>query len=299
MSPHGISIHKDVATSDFYASMFVRDITLQFSILLSPPFDHHGFYAIDSEDEKLKDLLSFQSYGFLEYDFDKVLSSIMHNLILASKTFVEIALSKNEAGEVVGISLVPFDAIKIASFKRYSWFVSYRPDKKICFFKIERNRYIHFNIKELGLKKKGLKKIVRRLKKINITTPTEFITDDKMKTKFSFDEFRKKQDFLILKYPQKIGWMGGGSNPFLSESYSLFRTAKLKEFQWKCLSFFIKKINIALNNISNITKATGTIKTTASFPKYKNEWKRYRDGDIFTSQLSSILFPKSSKSAQI
>ena len=294
-SPYGIRVHTENVLSDLYASTFVRDITNHFSILLSQSVDHHGFYTIEAEDDKLKKLLSIDDYWFLEYDFDKVLSSIMYNLIFANTTFVEIAFSRNEANEIVGISLFPFDAIKIASVKNHSWFVSRKPDKKISVFKLERNKYIGFNVKELGLRKNCLKRIVKRLKKINITASTKFIMDEKMKNKFFFDDFKKKQDILMLKYPQKIGWMSSADNSFLNESYSLFRLIKLREFQLKCLTLFIEKINAGINNVSAVTNASGTIKTTVSFPQYKNEWERYTKGEISSSELSDIIFPKYSK----
>ena len=203
-SPYGIRVHTENVLSDLYASTFVRDMTNHFSILLSQSVDHHGFYTIEAKDDKLKELLSIDDYWFLEYDFDKVLSSIMYNLIFANTTFVEIAFSRNEAHEIVGISLFPFDAIRIASSKKHSWFVSRKPDKKISVFKLERNKYIEFNVKELGLRKNCLKRIVKKLKKINITASTKFIMDEKMKNKFFFDDFKKKQDVLILKYPKKL-----------------------------------------------------------------------------------------------
>ena len=295
VSPYSIRIHSDKVISDLYPSTFVRDMTCHFSILLSQSIDHHGFYTIKAEDDKLKELLCFEDYLFLEYDFDKVLSSIMHNIIFANTTFVEIAFSRNEANEIVGISLFPFDAIKIASFKNYSWFVSRKPDKKISVFKLEKNKYVEFNVKELGLRKNCLKRIVKKLKKINVTASTKFIMDEKMKNKFFFDDFKKKQDILKLKYPQKIGWMSSADNSFLNESYSLFRLVRLRGFQSKCITHFIEKINVGINAVSDITKAAGTIKTTVSFPQYENEWRKYAMGEISSSALSDIIFPKYSK----
>ena len=297
-SPYGIRVHADNVLSDLYASTFVRDITCHFSILLSQSVNHHGFYTIEAEDENLMELLSFDDYGFLEYDFDKILSAIMHNLIFANKTFVEIVFSRNEANEIVGISLFPFDAIKIASVKNHSWFVSRKPDKKISVFKLDRNKYIEFNVKELGLRKNCLKRIVKKLKKINITASTKFIMDEKIKNKFFFDEFKKKQDILMLKYPQKIGWMSSADNSFLNESYSLFRLTKLREFQLKCLTLFIEKINAGINNLSAVTKASGTIKVADLFPRYEDEWEKYVKGKISSSELSDIIFPQYSKKVQ-
>ena len=118
-----------------------------------------------------------------------------------------------------------------------------------------------------------------------------------MKNKFYFDDFKKKQDILMLKYPQKIGWMSSADNSFLNESYSLFRLIKLREFQLKCLSLFIDKINVGINNLYDVTNASGTIKTTVLFPQYENEWQKYEKGEISSSELSNIIFPKYSKKA--
>lgn len=296
VSPYGIRIHADDVISDLYSSTFVRDLTCHFSILLSQSANHRGFYTVNAEDNKLRELLCFDDYLFLEYDFDKVLSAIMYNLIFANKTFVEKAFSKNEANDIIGISLHPFDAIKIASSKKHSWFVSRKPDKKITIFKIEK-KYIEFNIKELGLNKNCLKRIVKKLKRIKITSSTRFVMDEKMKNKFHFNDFVKKQDVLKLKYPHKIGWLSSTDNSYLSESYLLFRLIKQRGFQLKCLTLFLEKINDGLNNISDMTNATGTIITTVSFPAYQKEWERYKKGEISSSVLSDIIYPKYSKKA--
>ena len=295
VSPYGIRIHADKVTTDLYASTFVRDMTCHFSILLSQSVNHRGFYSINAENDKLRDLLCFDDYLFLEYDFDKVLSAIMYNLIFANKTFVEIAFSKNDANEIIGISLLPFDAIKIASSKNHSWFVSRKPNKKTTVFKVEKKKYIEFNIKELELKKNCLKRIVKKLKRINITLSTRFVMDEKMKNKFGFKDFMKKQDVLKLKYPHEIGWLSSTDNSYLSESYLLFRLIKQRGFQLKCLTHFLKKINDGLNNISDMTNAAGTIETTVSFPVYQKEWERYKKGEISSSALSDIIYPKYSK----
>ena len=295
VSPYSIRIHSDNVISDVYASTFVSDMTYHFSMLFSQSVNHHGFYAIKSEDNRLKELFCFNDYTYLEYDFDIVLSSIMHNLIFANTTFVEIAFSRNEKNEIVGLSLFPFDAIKIASSNKYSWFVSLLPDHKKTIFKLEKNKYIEFNIKELGLRKNNFKKIVKKLKRLDMSTSTRFLADEKMRSKFSFDAFKQKQDVLMLKYPKKIGWISGFDNSFLNESYSLFRNIKLREFQKKCLLLFIDKINVGINNLCDIIKTSGTIETTVLLPEYEKEWLRYKKGEISSSELSNILFPKYSK----
>lgn len=292
VSPYGIRIHTDNSRFELLSSSFIRYITTSFSISLSPVLNHRCFYTIDAKDESLKDFLSFEDDLFLEYGFDKILSSLMHNLLFANKTFLEIVFSKNEKNEIVGLSLCAFDAIKIASSKKHSWFLSRKTDKKIVIFKLEKNKYIEFNIKELEFRRNHLKRIIKKLRKVSIIASTKLVLDEKMENKFSFYDYQKKQNLLILQYPRKIGWLSNLDNHYLSESYSLFRHVRLREFQTKCLSFFIKKINAGINNISDITKASGTIKTTVSFPKYQEEWERYEKGSISPSELSDIIFPK-------
>ena len=291
-SPYGIRIHKDGSIFDLFSSTFVRDIKIHFSSVFSKSFNSHGFYTVDSPDERLKELLSFEDHWFLEYDFDKILSSIMHNLIFANKTFVEIAFSKNETNEIAGISIIPFDAIKMISFKRYSWFLSYHEaNRKLAIFKIDKNKYIEIGAKELGLRNNALKRITKKLKRLDITSYSIFINDE-MGNKVPFDDYKRKQEYLMLKYPKEIGWVSGIDNAYLNESYSLFRLVKLREFQLKCLLLFIEKINFGLSNVSEITKVTGTIKTTVQFSEYTKEWGRYQNGEISTKELTDIIFPK-------
>jgi len=146
VSPCGIRIHSNKALSDLYPSTLIRDLTCHFSTLLSQSINHRDFYTIESQDKRLMDLLSYECYDFFEYEFDKVLSSIMYNLIFANKTFLEIAFFKNEKGEIEGISLIPFDAIKIVSSNKCSRFLSRNADKKLSVFKLERSKCIEYSL---------------------------------------------------------------------------------------------------------------------------------------------------------
>lgn len=291
-SPTSIRIHKCNIGIDLYSSSFIRNITCDYSIGLSPTFNYHDFYAVDSKDNRLRNLLSFENYNFLEYDFDRVLSSIMHNLVFSNKTFLEITFSKNTKEDITGIKLIPFDAVKIASTKKHSWFLSLKTGNTPCVFKIEKNKYIEFNISELGLKKNYLKRIVKRLKRKSRDASTRFLLDEKMKNKFSYNDYRKKQDYFILKYPKKIGWVCAGKESLITKCYMLFRIIRLKEFQTKCLTLFIEKINRGLNNISDITNASGAIKVNVSFPDYQSEWQKYMNGEISSKMLEDSIFPK-------
>ena len=105
-SPVGIRIHKCNIGIDLYSSSFIENLTRDYSIEFSPSFNYRNFYTVDSEDNRLRDLLYFEDHGFLEYNFDKVLSSIMHNLIFSNKTFLEM-FAKNISKNSV-VACTPF-----------------------------------------------------------------------------------------------------------------------------------------------------------------------------------------------
>lgn len=120
---------------------------------------------------------------------------------------------------------------------------------------------------------------------------TDYLLDEKMKSRFNFDIWRNNRDFLTLQYPFQIGWYGRHpSNKLLSESYLLFRTIEFKLFRKKCMDYFLMTINNALQKISTEIGAKGEITVTNQIPNYENEWQRYTNGEISASELSDIIF---------
>lgn len=290
-SPYVTNPSNSVEDGSSHGYMLREDFTIPFSIEFSRHTHHTRFYDIRSDNENLKRLFLFENSDYFGYNFDQLLSRTLYNLMSAKKTYMEIVISKNNDGEIVGLSLDPFDAKKYATINETSFFISKNHKKKYVYFKIPIRHYIEFSIKSLGLRKNYFKHLFRKLKKFDKYTAINFLVDDKMKSKFDSEIWIKKQDYDILHYSRKIGWYGrNSSNKLLSESYLLYRTVEYKLFRQKCMEYLLQTINKALKLISDEIGASGEIIFAVPLLNYKQEWQRYINGEICASELSHIIY---------
>jgi len=290
-APYITNIHRIGREFSSHAHMLYDDLHCSFSIEFSPSNYDKDFYDVHSDDKRLKRLLLFEEYHYFDHKFDQMLSQVLYDLVIAKKTYIEIVISKDEKGDVVGLSLLPFDAVKYATINNISYFISQNHEKKYIFFKIPTCHYIEFDLKKLKLGNNYFKKLLRKLRKLDKNKATNYLFDENMKSKFDYDAWVKKQDFLILQYPYKIGWYGRhSSNKLLSESYLLYRSIEYKLFRQRCLEYLLQSINDALKVISDEIGANGKITVTVPFLDYKHEWQRYVNGEISASELSNIIY---------
>ena len=289
-SPYITNIHHIDEDYSSHVHMLRKDLTLSLSTEFSRHNRYTDFYDIRSDNENLKRLFLFEEPDYFRYNFDQLLSWTLYNLISARKAYIEIVILKNNNGQVVGLSLASFDAIKYLTTNRTSYFVSKNHEKKHVYFKIPVNHYIEFSLKSLGLGKNYFKRLFRKIKKLDRYSAISFLTDDKMRSKFDSKMWMKKQDFDILQYPRKIGWHRGSDNKLLSKSYLLYRTIEYKLFRQKCMEYLLQTINKALKLINDEIGAIGEIIVAASLLDYKQEWQRYINGEICASELSKIIY---------
>lgn len=290
-SPYITNIHHIDEDYSSHVHMLRKDLTLSFSIEFSRHNRYTDFYDIRSDNENLKRLFLFEDSDYFRYNFDQLLSWTFYNLISARKTYMEIVISKNDDGEIVGLSLAPFDAKKYVTVNGTSYFISKNHEKKYVYFKIPIRHYMEFSLKSLGLRNNYFKRLFQKLKRLDKYTAIGFMTDDKMKSKFDSKVWIEKQDYDVLQYPRKIGWHGRSSdNKLLSESYLLYRTIEYKLFRQKCMKYLLQTINKTLKLISDEIGASGEIIVAASLLDYKKEWQRYINGEICASELSKIIY---------
>ena len=284
-------IHKVKHLISMHAKILGDDLSTLISLEFTPFNNHQEFYDIEADDQSLKKLLNFESYDYFDYEFDQALSRVMNNLFLTSKTYIEYAIVKDEGGNIVGLSLIPFDAIKMITLRGNTFFLSKDYNGKLLMFNISAQHYIELNAKGLGIKRNYFKKLVRKLKRMDKDRSAEFTTNEKMSKKFVFSSWVKRKDFLLLKHPRKIGWYGRhATNSLLSESYLFYRTIEFKLFRQKCLDYLLKQINLGLQTISDEIQANGKIVIKMPITDYEKEWQRYVNGEICASELSDIIY---------
>lgn len=284
-------VHKTKYPQRMHEIMLSQDLCNKLSFEFSPSWNSGDFYAIEAPDDRLDKLLKFNSYDYFRYDFERILSECVHNLCLAPKTYIEFAVTYDEKHAVIGLSLIPFDAIKILKLKKSTLFFSKKRNGNFCFFKIPNNYHIEFSIREMDIKKTFFKSVVRKLKRVELNRSTELVLDSEMENKFDFSKWKTKADFLKLKYPYKIGWVCRDyDNPLLSESYFLYRSIRFKMLRKKFLEYLLQRINIGIGNLSEEIAAEGKIVISESIVDYEKEWHRFSGGEICTSELSDIVF---------
>lgn len=283
-------IHKEKHLVSAWSTMLADDLRGCFSYELCTNKKSDDFYAIEANNSCLEKLLNFDSYNYLHYKFDRILSRTIFNLFLAPKTYIEYAFTCDEKNDIVGLSLIPFDAIKLITICGVSIFVSKNYNGRFLTFNLPTKHYVELNIKEVGLKRNYLKKIIKKFKWIDMDRSTEFMLDKKMNKKFVFDLWKTKEDFLVLKYFRKIGWYGRNTdNSLLSESYLLYRIMRFKQFRVKTLEYLLQSINFGLAKVSNEIGVDGKIIVKQTIIDYEKEWERYVRGEICASELCNII----------
>lgn len=284
-------IHKIKHLTSWHATMLADDLNGFMSSEFSPLNSHDDFYDVEPQSSQLRQLLNFDSYHNFDYEFDQILSSTISNLFRSNKTYIEYALTTDDQGRIVGVSLIPFDAIKLITIRKVSLFLSKKHDGKFLLIKIPARRYVEINIKGIDVKRNYFKKLARKFKRMDKNRSTEFVLNEKMNKKFVFGLWARNEDFLTLKHPYIIGWYGRKpSNQLLSESYLLYRSIRFKLFRKTCLEYLLQRINYGLSIIGDEINTDGKIIINNPLPNFEKEWKRYADGEICASELSNIIY---------
>lgn len=272
--------------------MFVEDFCRSPSISLDPhPFEQNrDFYHIEPHNDTLRKLLCFNKFSFLEHDLDKLLSRILHKLIFSGIAYVEIVNQRDKNGIVKGISFVPISPIVKIKGREQTLFVSVSFDKKLKIYCIGNDNLVVLRLKDLGFSRFEFRRLMRRLKKLDLTDVSDFSLDSK-KLGFDFNQYIHKTEFNLLKVTKQVYWYGrNGNNQHLSESYLLYRVAKFKMLQKSFLDYMLKKINSGLEIHKAEFGFNGKIVADCDSVDYMKEFERLWAGEINTSQLSKQVF---------
>ena len=146
-----------------YGSMFLEDFCHHFSSKLAPIGDHDRFYDVSPHDDHLKRLLLFCDYSALGYSFDELLSSVMHELLLNGKAYVEIVLWRDKQNVVQGMEFVPIHSVCYWVGNNTCRFSGKTYEGKKEKFSIEKQYLIIFDLKDLGFHRKYFRRLMNRL----------------------------------------------------------------------------------------------------------------------------------------
>lgn len=274
-----------------YAYIFKQDVCSSLSSEFTPLNCYDDFYTIVASDNRLKRLLTYNSYDYLRYDFDKLLSAIISNLIVSRKTYIQFNIMKNDKDAVIGVSIEALNGKKLVTVGGNTIFLSKGYNGKFKISKVPVELYVELNVNEIVAKQKYFKKTFLKLNDLDKLLNTSLMVNEKNNSSFEFDIYKKRHEFLMLKYTSEFG--GGRcdlNNSLLSESYRLYRYICFKSFRKKTLEYLLMGINKGLKSISNIIDAEGKIVVEQFLIDYEKEWNRYINGEVCTSEFVDIVY---------
>lgn len=275
-----------------YGSMFLEDFCHHFSSKLAPIGDHDRFYDVSPHDDHLKRLLLFCDYSALGYSFDELLSSVMHELLLNGKAYVEIVLWRDKQNVVQGMEFVPIHSVCYWVGNNTCRFSGKTYEGKKEKFSIEKQYLIIFDLKDLGFHRKYFRRLMNRLGSLGSAVTSGLINDPNLNGIYNFTEHQKRMDYELLKSTKKIFWLGRNySNQHLSESYLLYRSAQYKSLFFRFLTYCLEQINKGIDFFSSELGYAGHIKAKYSQPDYETALTRYWKGEINVTDLNNFITP--------
>jgi len=272
--------------------MFLEDFCHPFSSELAPIGDYDHFYDVTPHDDHLKRLLLFCDYSALGYSFDKLLSSVMYELLLKGKAYIEIVFWRNKQNIVQGMEFVPIHSTCYWAGDNTCYFFSKTYEGIKEKFSIEKRYLIIFDLNDLGFHRNHFRKLINRLSVLDSTVTSGLINDPKLNGIYNFKEHQKSMEYKLLKFTRKIFWLGRNyGNQHLSESYLLYRSAQYKSLLFRFLTYFLEQINKGIDRFGSELGYTGHIKAKYGQPDYKDAFARYWRGEMNVTDLNNFITP--------
>lgn len=285
-------VRKANTLNNMFLHMFMEDMTHGFSYDFGSRDSYNDvFYTTSDKDKLLGKYLCYENYHYLDYDFEKILTSSLYDLIFFGRAYVECILLRDDKGDLVGVEFLPIKAKRLLNFFKVSWFAGKNYEKKLSLFHVPNKHIVSYDLKELGYKRNHFRKRFRKLKKLDITGATKLTISPDMKKHFDFSVYASKKDRDKITVFSDVGWMGRDfDNKNVSESYLLYQRAKYLSFKWKMLQYLLKGINDCVKNFESVLNTSASITVTSSEQDYFALFDKYANEEITADELSNQLF---------
>lgn len=273
-----------------YSYTFLDDFSGMFSSEFTPIGMRDGFYFITPEDAILKKLLNFNSYSDFSDEFDQLLSSITHYLLINGRTYLEIVSLMDQNNVIRGIEFVGIPAkCHRVRCNKYRLTAQGAESKNIQ-FDIDLDRLVIFDLKDIGFHRNYFRKMINHFFMLDFINAPKLMFNPKMKGTFDFEQYQRSIEYQFLKDTGPIHWLGRNyNNQHLSESYHLYRVMQYKILRYKFLQYILHQINEGLSNFKTEWGFVGEISTPVSLSHYEDAFNRYSKGEINTSTLGDIV----------
>lgn len=271
--------------------MFLEDFCGSYSIFFSPLSSNYLSKYTVNNNKNLKELLTYDEYSYLSYNFDKLLEQITYDLLVKGKAYVEIAETQNEKNELVGLKLIILDVINIKKSKNNYIINNKTFSGKVCKKTIHLTNLIIFNISDIGLSKRHLNKMIKNMCKLDL--PKNELLINQNDIGFDFNKYIENYNYRKLSICKDMYWFfRDNNNPFFSECYLLYRIAKFSELRQTIFKYLLSKINNGLFELGKLNDFTGHIKESWESMDYEKCLMALSSGEYNTSQAGDIIIEK-------
>lgn len=277
--------------------MFLEDFCSSYSIFFSPLSTYYLSKYIVNDNKNLKELLTYNDYSYLNYNFDKLLGQITYDLIVKGKAYVEITKTQNEKNKLVGLDLIILDVINIKKSKNVYIVNEKTFNGEVCKKRVYSTNLIIFDVSEIGLSKKNLNKMMKRMCKVDLPKTELLISQNDIG--FDFNKYIENYNYRKLSNCKDVYWFFRDyNNPFFSECYLLYRIAKFSELRQTIFKYLLSKINNGLFELGKLNGFTGYIKESWETIDYEQCLKNLGSGEYNTSQAGNIIIEKRAKRSE-
>ncbi|CEO27955.1 Uncharacterised protein [[Clostridium] sordellii] len=241
--------------------MFREDFVTHLCIsLLDLKSNNSSIFQIESNDNKLKQMITSNDKSYLKYNLSQIITNIVDDMIIKGKAFLHVIYYLDDSNRVSG-----FD------FKKISYRYHFKGIKKTIFYfrtshnnnlknnniKIYNKDLIEFKISDIGLRVSDFNKIEKSLSQLGL----DKLPIQKLKElNLDIENYTKQEKLYLYKSTKRIPWNGRyNGNDYITEPYQLYRLANFKIMQLKFLKYIVDKINGKINEIGKEYEFEGKI----------------------------------------
>lgn len=237
-----------------YVNMFCQDFCSDFSIRLGRN-RYYDFYKIKSTNHKLKDLLEYDDYMFLEYNLDKLLNDNLCDLMHSGQSYTEVIRWYDENEKLVKISFSPFRNDFQFHIGNDYYYITKSSNGKMVKGKFNEKDVIKMNIKDIGFSKRYFRKLFKNIAKSDILS-----NDTIFNKNYDFQYDKRRKEFNLLKSCRDVRWFGRSDDHyFISKPYFAFIKKEEVILREQILKYLLGKYNDKLKQIGSIYHFDGEI----------------------------------------
>lgn len=242
-----------------YKAMFLDDIKkyIQFSIVKYKFQDEYKNIEIESDNDDLKDYLTYKNFTYMEYEFLNEVSTFIAKTIKKGHAEAILVKYRDDENNVKGLEIrVPKYDFKLRGLK-YTYFFQKQSiminNKKYHINKFKNEEIIFMAYKNLRISKYKIKKMLRKLEKVDHLGELLNLSQKNLLLYGEFEKLNEKEKVNIYKYTKEIRWNGRKyDGELLTLPYMYYRKIEFYKYLINLLDITMNIINKKISKQKDI-----------------------------------------------